>query len=279
MKRHGKRRKKNNNWKRINLMRSKLMIGALLVALCALYLFSHKTTPNTSEHTKLLIQGLTNSPALKTITESLSEKINAIIKEELSLNTDYNADFFSPKPIQRLTLYYINDACTDGNDIIFSSLDTINISNFTINTVALKSDVEFFGGPFNEKDELVIMINDPNKELSHYNEIIKQALHKANEQYKQTHDHDLYDIAKSEQYSYLPHIGLGRVRSNSVKSNIKNQSQYAIIFERIQSRIKKVALECIEHVLNENSKELIFDKIGILDLNKHAYIKEYAINK
>lgn len=260
-------------------MRSKLIIGALLGTLCALYLFSHKTSTNTpKETTTLFIQALPNSPALKTIIESLSENINMIIKEEAGLDHNNNVDFFSPKPVQKLTLYSTNDIHENGNKALFSALDTINIPDFTINSVSLGSAVEFFYGPFGEKDELVIMINDPHKELLHYNEIIKEAAHTANKQYKQLHNHSLYDVTKSERYPYLPHIGLGRIRSNSIKNNLKDPSQFTIIFERIQSRIKDAALESIEAVLNNNNNTLTCDTIGILDLNKHAYIKEYTLN-
>lgn len=260
-------------------MRSKFLIIVILFgSLYGLYLLCCKGPKKTSEHTTLLIQALPNSLALKTIIDSLSKKINDIIKEELNLDQNFDLDFFvRPKPAQKLTLYYINDINKDGCDILFSSLDTINIPNFIINSVSLGSTVEFFGGAFGENDELVIMINDPNKELSHYNEIIKNTAHKANELYKETHDHDLYDITKSEQYPYLPHIGVGRVRSTSIKNNLKDPSQYVIVFERIQSRIKQATLECMEQILNQDNKQLTFDTIGILDLNKRTYIKEYLL--
>jgi len=245
-------------------MRNKiLLIATLLTLSCATYLFFNKTHIKASQ--RIFIQAIPNSSVLKNIIESLSKKINTIIKEELNLDSNNELEFFSPKKAQRLTLYSINDVQPNTNDIIITTLDRINIHTFVAHNISLKPEVAFFGGPFGDNDELVILIADPDKELSSFNQSIKTAMHQADNEYNHMHHKNLYDIAKSERHSYVPHIGLGRVRSNSIKNQLKDQSQFSAVFERIQSRIKDAALECIKNQLNLYNNKIVYDKIVIFD--------------
>lgn len=261
-------------------MYNRLAVSSLLiVTLCTIFLFFNKTAIQASETSNLLVQALPHSPALNSIIEQVSEKINFIVREELGLDQHHAADFFSPKPILRLTFYYANDIQLDGINAFLDSLDKIRVSDFAINNAFIEPSVEFFGGPFSYNDELVIMIADSNHELSQHNAMIKKTAHEANEQYKQIHNHNLYNIEKSERYPYHPHIGLGRLRSDSIKTQLKDPKQFPVIFERIQSRVKKITMECINTVLTQDNKKLMIDRIGILDLNKRTYIKEYVLKK
>ena len=157
-------------------------------------------------------------------------------------------------------------------------MNNIDIQTFVAHDTTIKHEVEFFSGPFGDADELVVMINDPNQELTRFNQSIKKAMHQANDDYQQTHHKNLYDITKSEQYSYVPHIGLGRIRANSIKNQLKDQSQFPVIFERIQSRTKKITLEYIKTQLNSKNEKLVFDKIVIFNPTQQSFIKEYTIN-
>lgn len=236
--------------------------------------FFNKTEVSTST---FLVQGLCNSLLLKTFVESLHGASNAIIKEELGLDKDYDFDFFSPKQAQRLTLYYINDVCKCCDDVLLSVLDHSGIQNFVVNNISLGIQMEFFAGPFGEKDELVIMINDSEGQLLQCNEIIKEAVHKAHEEYKQLHHDDLYDIAKSERYPFVPHIGLGRIRSNSIREQVKDASQFAQVFERIQVRIKKTSVYLLEKSLTLENQRLFFNTICVLDMQKRVCVKSYDL--
>ena len=236
-----------------------------------------KNTKITINLETIFIQALPNSPALTNIVESLSKQVDTIIKEELNLKQSNEFKFFLPKTIQKLTLYSLNNLNNDNTNIITSSLEHIPINKFVANDISIKPEVEFFGGQFGENDELVVIINDPNEELSLYNQLIKTAMHKANSEYQKTHGNNLYDVTKSEHYSYVPHIGLGRVRTSSIKSQMKDPSQFGIVFERIQSRIKNIALDSIKNELNTHNEKLIFDKIGIFNPGKQSWIKEYNI--
>jgi hypothetical protein len=258
-------------------MRNKLILITTLSAISySIYLFFNNTPIIASE--RIFIQAIVNSPALKNITQSLSQKINSIIKEELNLDQNNQSDFFSPKPAQRLTLYGINDLQKDTNNILISILDNMNINTFVAHNTSIKHEVEFFGGPFGDNDELVIIINDPNKELSFFNQSIKETMHHANNEYEKKHHMSLYNITKSERHPYLPHIGLGRVRSNLIKKELKDPFQFSAIFERIQSRIKNATLECINNQLTNNNDKIVFDKIVIFDPAQQLWIKEYTIN-
>ncbi|MDP3889252.1 MAG: hypothetical protein Q8Q25_01760 [bacterium] len=139
--------------------------------------------------------------------------------------------------------------------------------------VSIKPEVDFFG---EGHDELVVLINDPDGELSKLNKEIKGTAHQAHDDYKKIHHRDLYDIAKSERYPFLPHMGLGRIRSNSIKQHIKDKSLVNDTFERIKQRIKKAAQEVVKESIAASSSKLSFNKIGVLDLAKQTYIKEWV---
>jgi len=231
---------------------------------------------NDSIKQTLLVQALPDSLVLKSVIDAMPEVMNTIIKEELGLEKNYNFDFFLPKKLLRLTLYYINDMNEDGENIVFSTLDAIekNSQKYTAQQIAFGSQVDFFG---DDKDELVIVINDPDKELSRINHAIKENLHQANKEYRRTQNHDLYDITTSERNPYLPHIGLGRIRYQSIRQHIKDASQVEDTLNRIRSRIKEASLRMLKERSALKDQKLPFNKIGILNLHKQTYIKEYAL--
>ncbi len=103
--------------------------------------------------------------------------------------------------------------------------------------------------------------------------------HQLNDTYKNQHDQDLYNIAKSERYPFTPHMGLGRIRLQSIKNNIKDASQIHDILERIKTEIKKVASKVLEKLLSLEGSQLTFKKFGVLDLQKQTYINRTSANE
>jgi hypothetical protein len=227
---------------------------------------------NSAAKSTLFIQLVPNSVVISTIIETITPLINQIIKEELGLGQEYDFEFFLPKKRQALTLYAINDMYQDGEQDFLAAFELVkkDTQKFASSGVTIASEVDFFGGQFDEKDELVIMIADPNGMLLHCNEQMKEMVHMVDQEYKKIHNHNLYDIAKSEQYSYVPHIGLGRIRSNSIKEHLKEPSH----FEHLQQRIKAEVLSVVGKLIFEGNSQLSFDKICIFDLQKWSCVRE-----
>lgn len=226
----------------------------------------------------LFIQGVTDISVLTSIKSELTLAINKIIKEELGLNLDYNFDFFLPKNWQRLTLYYLNDTDNEGVCLIDSAIQGIlqeNEKSFVLQNVKLVSQVNFFG---DHKDELVLMIDDPSKELSLLNQRIKITMHEANKKHMCKYNSELYDISHSEKFSYLPHIGLGRIRSTSIKQHIKDASQVDKIYAQITRRILDEASLIVKELLGKNNIKLVFKTLCIFDLELRTCTKEYPLS-
>ncbi len=242
------------------------LVGLLLLSGCS-NTMQEKARPQT-----LLVQLILESASLTRVREKIATIINRIVREELGLNKDDTFDFFSAKKIHRLTLYYINDTEQSNNGIIFSALDSIKKSVWqTTNNISLTKEVKFFHGPVRD-DELVIMINDPKKELSALNAKIKEVMHDASKNYKEKEKHGLYDIAKSERFDYVPHMGIGRIRSGSILERVKDPSAAETIFKKIQQRIVEAVNDVIKSDSSWNPK-LSVEKIAVVDLHKQQYIK------
>ena len=107
--------------------------------------------------------------------------------------------------------------------------------------------VAFFG---DDKDELVMLVSgDPKEEFLKLNTTIKEVISEAHKQYKGKQHASLYDVTKSEKFPYLPHIGLGRIRTNSIRQHIKDTTHVATTFEQIRQRIIKEVLSVAEKML------------------------------
>ena len=141
-------------------------------------------------------------------------------------------------------------------------------------SVSITPDAQFFG---DHQDELVVLINDPAKELLRYNNTIASASHAAHDAYKKQHNSDLYAIAKSERYPYLPHMGLGRLRIQAIKNLLKNDVDAPAIIERIKKRIEKEVSALLAQIVNDKNNTLYFKTISIAALPERAYIESFDI--
>jgi len=227
----------------------------------------------------LFIQGYLSSPLLQAITNQTGVIVNNIIKQELGLSSDFDFNFFLPKEKQRLTLYGLNSADIGAStSLIYPVVDSFfekNELNLKLKKVDLSSELNLFG---EHQDELVIKVNDPDEELSSLNQILKDNMHQANLNYRLTHELDLYNIAKSEQFDYVPHIGLGRIRTTSIKQYIKDITQTTLVLDRINQRILQEVLVMILDQFTKHDTKLIFDSLCITDLQLKKSVKAYSLN-
>ena len=227
----------------------------------------------------LLVQGFLNLPVLKSIKNQTGIVVNNIIKTELGLDTSYDFNFFLTKQKQRLTLYYLNLTDVDASaTLIYPAVDKFFQDNKatlqSLKQVNLLPNLNLFG---EHHDELVIMVNDPEKELARLNQTLKKQMYQINAAYQGKYNANLYDIAKSEKFSYLPHIGLGRIRTTSIKQHIKDTAQEESIYDHINQRIlQEVSLVVVSHLARQN-KALQFESLCINDSKLKTCVKQYLL--
>jgi len=265
-------------------MRNKLyvVIGALL--LLPSCFFNNKQKGN--KHT-FFIQAILNSDVIKKVQEATRPLINAVIEEELGIVQDKSFPIFFPKKRQAVTVYYINDLCDNNEDVrglmylfVDPVLDSLE-KPLAPKNVSFSSKIKFFGQPGKGilgRNDLVALIDDPSKELSHFNKKIKEALHHNNKEYKRACNVDLYDIKKSERHAYLPHISIGSLRTNYIKYLVNDASKADKVLERIKQRIIKVISDAISN-LTPNDRKLSFDKLAIYNAKRRKYARERVLEQ
>lgn len=235
-----------------------------------------------NKHT-FFIQAQVDEKIIKKIQEKLIEKTDNIIQEELGIKQDKNFPIFFPKKRQAVTVYYVKDLY-DNNEplggLLYLFLEPV-IDVFK-NRVAprnasLTSQVDFFGESKPKSlfatVDLIAKIDDLDKELSSLNQHAKSAMRETNENYKRAYNINLYDIAASEKYPYLPHISLGHLRENYILYLINDAAKAPAILARIKQRILDAASALLSE-LSPEEKQLSFDKIALYDAQKRKYIKE-----
>ncbi|KKP35837.1 MAG: hypothetical protein UR26_C0002G0137 [candidate division TM6 bacterium GW2011_GWF2_32_72] len=238
------------------------------------------------ERHMMFVQLAAESSTFNLIKEKLYLMVNCVVKEELGLNLDYDFDFYMPKAgAQRITLYYLNDTDLKGIDFIDSVLKNVlqkNKNNFDLKNVALGTEVNLFSGPTgDQKEELVLMISDPSKELVALNGELKIAMRNANQEYMGEHNVFLYDVEKAEEHTFLPHVGILRIRSGSIKNYIEEHMDDVVQFDQVYARIEKRVLdeaqEIVKAVLSENDSKLKFNNVCLFELPSKKCIKEYKL--
>lgn len=221
----------------------------------------------------LFIQGYLNNPLFSKIQQQLTPLINTIIKEELNLASDFDFNFLLPKEKQRLTLYTVNDfVAKEQNSIDIEHI--LTKEKITLTDVTLSPHIQFFG---DNKDELVIMVDDSKKELSVLNQKIKTIMHQLNDEYQHKHNTNMYDISHSERFPYTPHLGIGRIRTTSIKQQIKNPIDIEKIYNRITQRIIDESTQIIQKIWNAKETKITFTSVGIFSPETRSYIKEYSL--
>jgi len=153
-------------------------------------------TKNNDDKRTFLIQTPLDITVLKEMYQDMRPVFDDIIQEELGVENDLAFLFFKRR--QAITIYDVYDMYNNGEELLISAFDTMQ--KVPLHSITIGSTLDFFGDPESEMIHLVVLINDPHKELSLLNKNMKQAMHKVNEEYKQDHDVNLYDIAKSERF-------------------------------------------------------------------------------
>jgi len=261
--------------KKITGFTSIAFISTGIMLVCGALIFStlfFKKTKNRVKH-NLFVQLPLNIEAIKKLQRNLDPVIDKIIQEELGVKQDKNLPIFFFKKRQAITVYYINDAYDNGENFLFTQLDVLRIKSVPKN-VTIKSEVAFFGGTEAQLIDLVGFIDDLSGELLALNKEIKPSVYRVNEEYKKLYHFNFYDIAKSEQFSFKPHISLGHLRLNSIKSLFKDPLIANSIIERIKQRIMNIVSQALLQ-LTVDERKILFDKLCIYDQQKREYIKEY----
>lgn len=122
----------------------------------------------------------------------------------------------------RISLCYFNDIQEKNKSLLISHLDNLKLTEQMPQSVSLASESAFFG---DHQDELVVFINDQEKELATLNQTIKSSARKLSQEFEHKHKTSLYNIPKSERCEFKPHIGLGRIRLQSIKNHTKDLQQ------------------------------------------------------
>lgn len=253
-------------------MKNYAYIAIAILTLLGMYFFlSNKSIAKDT----FLIQIPLDMTVIKEMQDSMTEVVNGILTEEVGVHEAENWALFFFKKRQAITVYYVNDISENGKkflDSAFASLPTI----IPYQNVRLTSKLDFFGEDTEGIIHLVGLVDDANGELSFLNTSMKNAMHNVNTEYQKKYHTDLYDISKSEQYPFLPHISLGHLRVNLIKK-IQDGSNASEVVDRIKKRIiEAVSLKLLELLTRENSK-VSFTTLSIYDLLKRAYIEEKKI--
>jgi len=214
-------------------------------------LSSCTTITSHQEKYTLAVQVYADSPVITEVIQKVTPLINNIIKEELALDKSYDFEFFLPKKRQRISLYYLENVEEKNNPLIISRLDAMNLGKRKLEHVKATSNTEFFG---ERKDELVITIDDSKKELSALNQEFKRN-------FSEYH----------QRFPFIPHMGLGRVRFGA----IGNHTQSEDVVQHIKKRVKELSSKIMRDALSPKSQKLNFISIGLLNLHKQIYLKEW----
>lgn len=248
-----------------------------LGALGIYHYFAWKT-PDTKP-TMFFIQLQCDQPTtISTVRNTITPRINAIIQEELKLADGINFPKFLPPQRQVLTLYYVVDVHTEREGLMTSTLDMLQQSDQKVlapKQVLLKPQADFFG---DIEDHVVIHIHDPKQELTVFNAAIKDVLHRTNDSYMRDQNHVLYDLKKSEQFSYIPHIDLGRIQIKWLKKFINNPAIEDKIVETIKQRIKTEIFPLIESLVAKQDKKIEAHNLCVFDVLNRKCLKMYPLS-
>lgn len=237
--------------------------------------------PKIVEQQSLIVQVPLENKVISTLQENLKPQIENIVREELVGHTlDKNYPLFFFKRRQAITIYYLNDFNVNGRDMLFSGIDTL-MKHAAPKDVTLTSDLAFFGedagGPHALVD-LVMMIDDSKKELFVFNQEMKILAHKLNEDYKKIHERNMYDIAKSERFPYKPHLSLGHLRANYIKTLISDQTVAQQTIERIKKRIMQSVEQELKTLFATERRSVDIKSANIYDLKTRDYVKNIRLS-
>jgi len=246
-----------------------------IVFLYAYKHFSQTSNPSQIQQDNYAVQLIWQCPGVMLLRKAIVPIADKIIHEELGLDNtgiDKKETLFLGKDRQPLSLYYLLDMQELGEQTLIITYNKVVQSRTSVpQETSITDTIDFFG---ENHDELVILVQDPAEELQQLNSIMKNMAHTADSIYKNTNKNPLFNITKSEQFNFVPHIGLGRIRSASIKRYSKDAGQ---TLERIKTRIKEATLAIIHNSLTPENKKIFYTSLVICNLSKRENIIEYAL--
>lgn len=221
---------------------------------------------------------------IKNMQRDLKPKVDRMIEGVIGMKQPRkNFPMFMIKKRQAITGYYFLDLFDNRQSLsglthlfVEPVLDELRMS--APRRIAMSSSFDFFGqnkpGLFSHI-ELVMLINDPTRELTAINHKLKASAHQFNAEYRQVYGIDLYDIAKSERFPYKPHLSLGALRVNYIKYLINDPAREEQVIEQIKREIKAMAAAYIAQ-LDKRDLMLDFNEIALYSVRKQKYV--YGVN-
>ncbi len=229
------------------------------------------------------VQLVTDSEMLNGFRCEMSALINSIVKKELEklgLEKNYYFNFFEPKPIQRLSIYYFYEIDTTKQNTLLTKIENL-AKDIAPQKTLIKPEVNFFGEWGNE---FVMMLKGPN--LTDLNIQLKELANNLHKNAKKP----FYNINKSEKFEFLPHTGIGMLRINRITDHLRKitNNDTAIIDKTIASikqQIKRTVEERISK-LSLDQRTITFKTLGVFDpkLRKPqasictGYLQEYNLS-
>jgi len=250
-----------------------LFLGVVLMVIAGFYVYSHK-----HEQKKMSAYGIQftwDCAGAKQLREAIKPIANNIIQEELGLAKDKM--LFLGKDHQVLTIFYVDDMMKRDENILFSMLERMIHAQQLRPPMhlSLAAQIDFFG---ENSDEFVVFVDDHHHELAKLNRKMKTIIHALDDQYLREHHTHFFNRVKSEQFSYVPHIGLGRIRINSIKKHIKDTAQIDVTLKRIKDRIIQATLHEMGKILVHENKKITCKKVSIGSFGQgRAQVKEYQL--
>ncbi|OGB97503.1 hypothetical protein A3F06_03120 [candidate division TM6 bacterium RIFCSPHIGHO2_12_FULL_36_22] len=250
-------------------------------ALISILVFLPACLNNTNQTSSLpkssfFIQAPLELDIVKELHTSMKRAVDTILQEEIGateliVSPQEKYAIFFTKRRQAITTYYVYDIHPNGEPLLFTALDNIKAS--APQDVTLGSHITFFGDTNRKMIDLVMFIDDPKKELLQLNKDVKQAAHKANQEYKKTHKVDLYDFTKSEHFPYLPHLSLGHLRTKEIRELVKDKSKADETIESIKQRIIQAISQEVSKIVKPNNKKISITSLAVYDASKRKYIR------
>jgi len=232
----------------------------------------------TDRSDKIIFAELKNS-TLRMLQDKLLYSVNSIIHQYVSISSHIidPTPYFVIKRRLSLTLYYLLDYQTHQEHYILDALAKL-LNRFDLTeekhqavaiNLTIAPKLAFFG---DKQDEIVVLVDDPQKLLSRLNNSIKLAAHTAHEIHKKmTNTEDLFDLQKSEHYPYVPHISLGRIDFGAL------ESKHSSIIDLIKTRIEQEVFPVIELWLSSKDIGLHLEDFCLYDIVQKLCIKHYDL--
>lgn len=218
-----------------------------------------------------------NHPGLTRLQNHIAPLIDRIIKEEVGAQDD-NYPHFIIKKRQNLTLYYLDGFQILHENLLLNALIAMQNRTQGIKApraVTISTDSAFFG---DRGDELVIKINDPSQALRNVHNDIKETCRVAAAEFKQKYNTNLYDVAKSERFPYVPHSALGRISINALSNYSQKPEEGFVIFQKIKKRIEDEVFPTIKTLLSPEEKVLAIDSFCVFSFRSREVIKKFLLS-